>query len=116
MKNIALIFGGPSGEHDVSLVSAKNIFEVLQKTDFTVFPIGITHGEKWKLIEGKDLLSTSFESPINLEELGDEVILTKQDGSVQILSKENHQKWELSTKLFPFAMALLAKTAACNPF
>lgn len=91
MKNLVLIFGGPSEEHTVSLVSAKNIYEVLQNTDLTVFPIGVTHNKEWKLIKGEDLLQHSFEAPINLDDLGEEILLANQNDSVQLLSKTNHQ-------------------------
>ncbi len=74
MKKLALIFGGPSAEHDVSLVSAKNIFQVLEEMpDIEVLPIGVTRAGVWKLIEAQDLKTTSFKKVINLDELGQEV-------------------------------------------
>jgi len=36
--NIGVIFGGKSGEHEVSLVSATSIIEALNKKNITLFP------------------------------------------------------------------------------
>lgn len=37
MKNICLLFGGDSAEHDVSIMSAKNVFEAIDKSKFAVY-------------------------------------------------------------------------------
>ncbi|MCX7021615.1 MAG: D-alanine--D-alanine ligase A, partial [bacterium] len=49
MKNIkiALVFGGRSGEHEVSLTSARSFIEALDPDRFTVIPIGITKRGRW---------------------------------------------------------------------
>ncbi len=76
---VALIFGGPSAEHDVSLVSAKNIFMHLETLADKVLLLGITKDRLWKLINKEDLLATNFEHPIDLNQLGIEVFC-KYDG------------------------------------
>lgn len=47
MMNLGVIFGGRSGEHDVSLMSARSIFSVLDPTRYRVIPIGITRQGVW---------------------------------------------------------------------
>jgi D-alanine-D-alanine ligase len=47
--NVAIIFGGKSAEHEVSLRSAKNIVEALDKDKFNPFLIGISKNGKWFL-------------------------------------------------------------------
>ncbi len=47
--NIGLVFGGRSGEHEVSLLSAKSIFEALDKDKYNVFLIGIDKMGHWLL-------------------------------------------------------------------
>jgi D-alanine-D-alanine ligase len=42
MKNVALLFGGPSSEHEVSLSSSKNILENIDRVLFDVLPVLIT--------------------------------------------------------------------------
>ena len=44
---IGVIFGGRSGEHEVSLVSASSVIEKLDKEKYEVVPIGITLDGKW---------------------------------------------------------------------
>jgi D-alanine-D-alanine ligase len=46
---VYLIFGGRSGEHEVSLMSAKNVMDALDKTRYEVVPIGITKEGQWLL-------------------------------------------------------------------
>lgn len=45
--NIGVIFGGRSGEHEVSLVSATSVINALDKNKYNVVPIGITKDGKW---------------------------------------------------------------------
>lgn len=46
---VYLIFGGRSGEHEVSLMSARNVMQALDKTKYEVVPIGITKEGQWLL-------------------------------------------------------------------
>lgn len=55
---IGVIFGGRSGEHEVSLMSARSVLSVLDAQKYDVIEIGITHEGAW--FTGKDVLS-SFE-------------------------------------------------------
>jgi D-alanine-D-alanine ligase len=51
---VGLIFGGRSGEHEVSLMSARSVMRAIDKDKYEVIPIGITKGGKW--IAGGDPL------------------------------------------------------------
>jgi D-alanine-D-alanine ligase len=44
---IAVLFGGRSGEHEVSLASARLVLEVLDPAKYEVFQVGITHEGAW---------------------------------------------------------------------
>lgn len=44
---VAVLFGGRSGEHEVSLMSARSVLSVLDRTRFDVIEIGITHQGAW---------------------------------------------------------------------
>lgn len=48
-RRVYLIFGGRSGEHEVSLMSARNIMEALDKSRYEVVPIGISKAGRWIL-------------------------------------------------------------------
>lgn len=87
--NVALIFGGKSGEHEVSLSSAASIYTHIDKDKYNVFTIGITKDGKWMYYEGNeenikngkwvDLANKNVE--INLVPAGNkEIGLTFEDG------------------------------------
>ena len=44
---VGLIFGGKSGEHEVSFCSASSIIKAINKDKYTVVPIGITKEGRW---------------------------------------------------------------------
>lgn len=44
---VAVIFGGRSGEHDVSLMSARSVVGVLDPEKYDVLPVGITMAGTW---------------------------------------------------------------------
>src|SRR5438128_259676 len=48
-QRIGLIFGGRSGEHEVSLASATSVMANLDKDKYEVVPIGITKEGSWLL-------------------------------------------------------------------
>ena len=54
--SLAIIFGGRSAEHDVSLVSARNIINAVNKKKYTIVPIFIDRGGRGFLVKEKDLL------------------------------------------------------------
>lgn len=45
--NVALIFGGKSGEHEVSLMSASSVYKHIDKDKYNVITIGITKEGRW---------------------------------------------------------------------
>ncbi len=49
---VVVLFGGRSGEHEVSLNSARSVLAVLDPAKYEVFEVGITHEGAW--LTGKD--------------------------------------------------------------
>jgi len=95
---VGIIFGGRSGEHEVSFCSASSIIKAIDKGKYTVVPIGITKEGRWispcdsKLalqsgkIEGKStviLLNDSFSKSLvcidNNQKLDKSSVLEKLD-------------------------------------
>lgn len=58
-KKVMILFGGQSTEHEVSLISAKNIIENIDKSLFDVTPVGITKEGSWYLMPQEGFLSDS---------------------------------------------------------
>lgn len=54
-KRVGVIFGGRSGEHDVSLMSSRSVLAVLDPQKYEVFQIGITRQGAW--VTGADVWS-----------------------------------------------------------
>lgn len=61
---VALLFGGKSGEHEVSLLSARSIMEALSQSEtYEIYPIGITKEGKWlNAGDSRGLLATGREA------------------------------------------------------
>lgn len=58
---VGIIFGGRSGEHEVSLRSARSIMDAIDKDKYEILPIGITKegrwiagGDPWKALKSGD--------------------------------------------------------------
>ena len=50
--NVGVLFGGKSGEHEVSLNSAYNVINAMDKDKFDITMIGIDRSGKWMIYEG----------------------------------------------------------------
>jgi D-alanine-D-alanine ligase len=46
---VAVIFGGRSGEHEVSLLSARSVMNALDKDKYEIIPVGITRTGEWMI-------------------------------------------------------------------
>lgn len=44
---VGILFGGRSGEHEISLLSAASVFKAIDQSKYEVVPIGITRDGKW---------------------------------------------------------------------
>src|ERR1039457_2703934 len=60
---VGILFGGRSGEHEVSLLSAASVLQAIDKDKYEVVPIGITKDGRWltaehaeNLLQGKLVL------------------------------------------------------------
>lgn len=60
---VAVLFGGRSGEHEVSLASARSVMSALDPDKYEIYPVGITPSGQW-LTEGDPMkLLSSGEAP-----------------------------------------------------
>lgn len=72
---VGVIFGGRSGEHEVSLVSANSIIRSLDPNKFDVIPIGIDKSGKWLVGTDPQNLLPGPNQPQKLEVKGQAAIL-----------------------------------------
>ncbi|WP_331275834.1 hypothetical protein [Rhizobium sp. AG207R] len=50
---VALLFGGQSTEHEVSVMSARNVVKAIDGARYEIVPILINRGGRWLLVEEK---------------------------------------------------------------
>src|SRR5437773_1996613 len=108
---VAVLYGGRSGEHEVSLQSAASVINYLDRDRFEIVPVAIDKQGRWhlndiSLLEGKKSLPVFKDAP--------KVVLPPNpadpnSGSalIRLVKVEKH---EASTWYFPSCMGLSAKT------
>lgn len=69
---VGVIFGGRSGEHEVSLVSAASVMQALDKEKYEIIPIGIAKDGRW--ISSEDALER-LRSGVGLESAPERFLL-----------------------------------------
>lgn len=73
---VALLFGGKSAEHEVSLQSAKNVYEAIDKDKYEIVLLSIDKTGQWHLNDSSQfLLNTEDPKLIKLNNLGEPVAL-----------------------------------------
>jgi len=78
---VAVIFGGKSGEHEVSLASARSIMAAMDKDKYEIFPVGITKSGRW-LTTGDPmaLLSAGVDAPPEAEDEAEQALPNLEGG------------------------------------
>jgi len=78
---VGIIFGGKSAEHEVSLQSAKNVYDAIDRSRFDPVLIGIDKNGTWRSTGGSlSLLNTEDPRRISLNPKGDPVTLAPASG------------------------------------
>ncbi len=89
---VAILFGGKSAEHEVSLQSAKNIIEAIDKKKYEVVLIGIDKKGRWYLNESsRFLLHADNPKLIKLNRARDKVALVPGKKTEQLISLSSHR-------------------------
>ena len=91
---VGLIFGGRSGEHEVSFCSASSIIKAIDKDKYTVVPIGITKEGRWISPQDSELALQSGKI-----EGKNTVILLNDSFSKSLVCIDNNQRLDKSSAL-----------------
>lgn len=91
---VGLVFGGRSGEHEVSFWSASSIIKAIDKDKYTVVPIGITKEGRWISPQDSELALQSGKI-----EGKNTVILLNDSFSKSLVCIDNNQKLDKSSAL-----------------
>lgn len=105
MKNkikVAIIFGGRSAEHEVSIQSAKNVYNSLDKNKYEIILIGIDRRGRWLLNQPAQLLLTSSNPKLaRLNKSSKQVLLVQKNRSAKLVSVSNNQNMGSVDVAFP---------------
>ena len=112
---VGILFGGRSGEHEISLLSAASVFKAIDQNKFEVVPIGITKEGRWVTsADAEHLLhGTAGEGPGSTLRAGDPeatpAAAVLHNGEAVIVPPEPHRT---ATGLTPFQSDGLARRAS----
>jgi D-alanine-D-alanine ligase len=83
MKKVGILFGGKSAEHEISLLSAKNIYEAIDRTKFEPVLVGIDKNGHWIINDAsRFLLNADNPALISLSTDGKPVALRPESRSL----------------------------------
>ena len=82
-KKIGILFGGPSREHEVSLVSAASILKHIDTEKFDVVLVGVDQSGTWRLVSNEQK-KKALES--------ESITIAKDSPELQLVSKGSSQK------------------------
>lgn len=86
---VGIIFGGKSGEHEVSIQSARNIYEALDRSKYEVLLLGVDKQGRWHL--GSDasfILNATNPKLIALNTRAPAVVLVEEPGEKALALKD----------------------------
>jgi D-alanine-D-alanine ligase len=91
MKNkkirLGVLFGGKSAEHEVSLISAKNVIEALDREKYEIFLIGIDKTGEWRLRDGYSyLMNANNPKLVQLHEAKESLALVPKNNRKELVS------------------------------
>lgn len=109
-KKVGIIFGGKSAEHEVSLQSAKNIVDAIDKDEYEVVLIGIDKQGKWHINDPSSYLINA-EDPklIQLNKSNDSVAIVPGETDNQFIHAENAGNLDQLDVVFPIVHGTLGE-------
>lgn len=100
---ICLLFGGKSGEHEVSLQSAKSIYEALDKDMYEAVLVGIDKNGRWLLGDASSYLLNETNPKLIALNKSDtsEVIAVARDDQSRLISLDTERAETMVDVFFP---------------
>lgn len=101
-KQIAILCGGRSSEHEISLISAKNIANAIDKEQFDVHIIGVSREGKWYYTsDAKWLPLEATGNPPKVEEHGESIAVLPGSQDQKIIFLKDPEKKVTLHVVFP---------------
>jgi D-alanine-D-alanine ligase len=109
-KKVGIIFGGKSAEHEVSLQSAKNIVDAIDKEKYDVVLVGIDKDGKWHLNDKTSyLLNAENPKLIALNKSEDNIAIVPGTANNQLIHAENAVSLDQLDVVFPIVHGTLGE-------
>ncbi|HOP63020.1 MAG TPA: D-alanine--D-alanine ligase family protein [Spirochaetota bacterium] len=102
MITVGILFGGRSGEHEVSRCSAASVFKYLDRAKYDVLVIGIDYDGRWYVQENPEIIhDNSFGSVLRLDKK-EECFIThyERDGRLYLRNVETAKEFHADV-IFP---------------
>lgn len=115
--NIALFFGGRSAEHEVSLLSARSIYQAFDKEKYNIFPIAISKNGFFKnLKDSKKILLGDEQSVLEVKRdyILPQSVLSLLEKEVDIVFPVLHGPYGEDGKIQGFLDTLNIKYVGCD--
>lgn len=99
---VGLVFGGRSGEHEVSLASANSVLNALDTDRYEAVPIGITRGGQWLIADSPEQLLGAGEVTLELPDTTEAMLDVTHHGIVPVNSRGGIDRHETAVDVvFP---------------
>jgi len=99
---VGVVFGGKSAEHEVSLQSAKNIVDAMDKSRFEVLLLGIDKQGQWHINDANNYLQNASDpARIALNPSQESVSLVPGQTSAQLINAHNGAAFSQVDVIFP---------------
>ncbi len=99
---VGLLCGGRSAEHEVSLLSAKNVIDAIDRDKYEVVLIGIDRSGRWSLGDSADFLLNAHDPKlIALNKMSEGISLAPGTMSNQLISQSTHLPTGAIDVIFP---------------
>ncbi len=99
---VAILFGGRSSEHNISLLSAKNVIDAIDREKFEPVLIGIDKGGKWHYNEGAmKIMNREDPKLIALNNLDHPILLSQNSDDHALVSVHDHKTIAQVDVIFP---------------
>lgn len=107
---VGIVFGGKSAEHEVSLQSAKNIVDAIDKTRFDVVLLGIDKQGQWHVSDGENYLLNAHD-PAHIALRPSATSLAQVPGrhEHQLIDAQNGQPLPTVDVIFPIVHGTLGE-------
>ncbi|MFM2393189.1 MAG: hypothetical protein RLZZ546_1171, partial [Bacteroidota bacterium] len=101
-KKVAVLFGGRSTEHKISLLSAKNVIDAMDRDKYEPVLIGIDKSGKWHLNEGAiKLINEEDPNKVSLVNLDKPILLSQNTNAHEMIGVENGENFGKIDVIFP---------------